>query len=46
MGVIYFNQIDLEEKTEYFGLYARLFKPARDVDRLLEEMSMFYAKNI
>lgn len=46
VGVVYFNQIDLEEKTAYFGLYANLFEPVRGVGRLLEKLSIFYAKNI
>ena len=46
IGVIYFNQIDLEKQTAVFGLYANLFDPIPGVGRLLEELSLFYAQNI
>lgn len=46
VGVIYFNQIDFDNKTSEFGIYANMLKPTAGAGSFLEELSLFYAKNI
>ena len=46
LGVIYFNKIDLENKTCYFGLYGSINSKVKGIGRILEETSLNYAFNI
>ena len=42
IGVIYFNEINYENKTCYFGLYANPFEKIAGVGRILEEICIKY----
>lgn len=46
IGVIYFNKIDDENSSCYFGLYGSSDSKVRGLGRILEESSINYAFNV
>ncbi len=44
IGVVEFDEIDLQKNEAYFGLNANLDNPTRGIGRVLEEISIYLAK--